>query len=161
MVLGKGLEKWTPQWMAPEHKPKSASDLPHAQWVACWWARTLSQLTTQAASGSEATSVECLLTEFLSCNKIAVEDTCKVAWHFEAELWSNTVEKYLRKDPTCRPKEALTRVDEHRLGRARIKVATAQATVVGGRPATSMQWQKHKGSSYESPAPSKNHRWKR
>ena len=80
------ITKWAPQWMSQKGKMKK-DDLSHAQWIACWWSRALAQMTAQAASQSETVTFQALLSSFLIANRIAVEETCRVGWHYDEDLW--------------------------------------------------------------------------
>ena len=119
------LVKFGPQWMEAKDKPKRLLDMTHAQWVAFWWSRTLTQLTSQASTDNVTVTFDVLITEFLNINRMAIEDTCKVAWTYEEELWGSLAEKCLRKDPKAKPAEHLTAVDENMRTRARARVAGA------------------------------------
>ena len=88
-------------------------------------------MTAQAASYRETFSFEQLLTEFLNCNRLAIEDSCKVSWTFEDDLWGDLAERCRRHDGTCNPGKSLTTVDEHARARARIGVATTQTGYKG------------------------------
>ena len=110
MLLGGNITKWAPQWVPDKGKPRNLSELTHAQWTACWWSRALSQLTLQAATGREVLPVEALLTEFLGANRIAVEDTGRAAFEYDADLWADTAERLRRRDPECTPTSTFSRM---------------------------------------------------
>jgi len=59
--------------------------------TAAWWSRALAQLTAQAASAKETVSVEALLAEFLNVNRIAVEDSSKIARSYDEQLWTDLI----------------------------------------------------------------------
>ena len=122
-VAGGAMQKWRPQWMGDKHKPRPG-DVTHAQWTALWWSRALAQLTVQAHAGREALSVQSLLSAFLDANRMAVEDTARVANEYDTSLWDDLAERTLRRDESCHPQAMLMSVDENRRARA-LKAASA------------------------------------
>ena len=109
--------------MKDKDKPKK-DDMTHAQWVACWWSRTLGQITAQAAAGQETVSFPALVSMFLNINKIAIEDTCRTAWAYEAETWEDAEERCKRRDSTLDLEKLLVEADENRRAKGRAKVSS-------------------------------------
>eukprot|EP00973_Karenia_brevis_P021694 2983820-Karenia_brevis.AAC.1 len=60
----------------------------------------MTQLTAQGSAGFEIVSVQTLPVQFLNANRIAAEDTCKVGWNYDMELWETASDWCKRKDPT-------------------------------------------------------------
>ena len=135
-VIDKEIYKCMPQWSSEKDKP-SKGDMTHAQWVAAWWSRALGQLTVQAAIGHESAPVEALLSQFLHCNRIAVQDTVRTAQCYDSALWSDLAEASKRKDKACDPTKSFSTVDENRLSRARhaaTELAAASRAIKGSGP---------------------------
>ena len=154
-VVPGALNKFTPQWMDERYRPQTASDVTHAQWTAMWWGRALAQLTCQAHTQKEAVTVETLLGAFLDVNRIAVEDTRRVASDYDATLWSELADRTRRRDTTCIPKVMLEKVDENRRARANSAARAAgnvrsQAWFKGGGKGKP-QHQQHYQQHYQQP----------
>ena len=81
------------------------------------------QMSAQAACGKETMIYQSLFDFFLSLNRLAVEDKCKVGWAYETDLWKDLSERCKRIDNTCRPDMEATRIDEHRRARVRNRVS--------------------------------------
>ena len=124
-VVHGSLHKFAPQWMPQKFRPRSISEMTHAQWTACWWARAFSQLSAQAATSSEAVSVDTLVSQFLDANRVALEDTGKVAMEYDAQVWESTAERCRRHDSSCNPSAIMSTVDEHVRARARSRLPGA------------------------------------
>ena len=117
-IIDKAAAKCSPHWMKEKDQPPK-HDMTHAHWVAAWSARTLSQLTVQAAVGQETVSFDQLLNQFLNYNRVAIEDTVKTAQCYDADLWLDLAEATKRKDKQCNPSQRLVEIDENMRTRAR------------------------------------------
>ena len=122
--------------MKEKDRPQKG-EMTHAHWVAAWWARTLNQLTVQAAAGEETVPFDKLLNQPLNCNRIAVEDTVRTAHAYDADLWCDLAEATKRKDKQCDPPQQLLVVDENRRTRARLSAADAS---LGNRKGAGKSW---------------------
>ena len=112
-IIAGSFIKHCPQWMSAKHRPTKFQDVTHAQWTANWWARALSQLTVQAATGKETVSVQTLVTQFLDANRLAIEDSGKTAFHYDNVLWEDMSEKCQRKDRDFSPSAVMVKVDQN------------------------------------------------
>ena len=76
--------------------------------------------------GKETVSVETLLTQFLDANQIAIEDSGKTAFHYDAALWDDMSEKCKRKERNFDASVSMSKVDEDKRKRS--------IAAVGGGP---------------------------
>ena len=69
LVPGETTE-FTPTWMKTP-LPSKVEELPtHAHWVAAYWSKALTQISTQGHTHHQTLSVEQLLTQFLNINRV-------------------------------------------------------------------------------------------
>lgn len=126
-IIDRDVSKCAPQWMRDKDRPAKGESI-HAHWVAAWWARAFDQMTIQAAVGQETVPFDKLLNHFLNCNRIAIEDSVRIAQVYEADLWAELAEATKRKDKQCNPSQRLMMVDENSRTRARrVAIESAQA----------------------------------
>ena len=89
---------YTPDWML--QPPKTMNEVTsHAQWVAMYWSRAMTQLAAQATTGKETFQIKDILEEFLNINQMCVENSGRMGWTYDQELWSS-LESRLRKGET-------------------------------------------------------------
>ena len=105
----------------------------HVIWTACWWARALSQLTLQASSNMEALSVQSLLCEFLEANRVALQESCRVGFEYDAMVWAEVAERIQRRDPKCSPQDLFMHASEDRRSKAKRVVLSSAAPKDEGR----------------------------
>ena len=90
---------YTPNWMK-ETLPANLVDCKtHAHWVAGYWSRALAQLAVQSHTTSQTLSMQQLLAHFLNVNQACLENSNKIGWFADKEMWDTAVEATRRKDP--------------------------------------------------------------
>ena len=98
-LLKEPVTDFVPTWMNDAQKPKDmASMQSHAHWVACYWARALSQLSAQGTAGEETVTPTDLLVHFLNMNQLAVERTTRTGWEFDKTQWANLSDRIRRQE---------------------------------------------------------------
>ena len=117
---------YCPQWIPKAPKHFAWDQMSHAQWVAAWWSRALSQLAAQGHAEAESLSVALLLTEFLNANKVAIESTSRTAWEYDSKVWSTTAERAARRDPDLDITEIFMVTNENDLLQIKNKITKGQ-----------------------------------
>ena len=97
-VLPGATTDFTPTWMKTPLPQRLEELQTHAHWVAASWSKALTQIATLGHTKNQTLSVEQLLTQFLNINRICIEQTQKVGWYTENEMWLNAVEATRRMD---------------------------------------------------------------
>ena len=104
------ITEFTPHWMKTSLPTRVEDITTHSYWVAAYWSRALSQIVTQGHTGKQTLSMEQLLTNFLNVNRTCIEQTSKVGWRTDNEMWTTAVEATRRKDPNFDLKAHFTKV---------------------------------------------------
>jgi hypothetical protein len=91
------LTEFVPMWM--RDVPKKDQMQTHAHWVSAFWARAMAQLAAQGTADKETVSVSDLLVLFLKLNRMAIENSGRVAWTYDSEHWGALVDRIKRRDP--------------------------------------------------------------
>ena len=103
-------------------------------------------MTAQAASQSETVTFQALLSSFLIANRIAVEETCRVGWHYDEDLWEELSEKCQRRDLACKPEQKLAELDENRRAKVKNRQSGHQARASGSSQQMQQHYQQHSKS---------------
>ena len=90
-----------------ESWPAEGQNMTHAQWVAGWWSRALTQLAAQHACEWETFSFQTLLTEFLNMNQVAMDSNVRTAWSYDQEKWTTIHDRVQRYERDLDPQKEL------------------------------------------------------
>ena len=68
-------------------------------WVAAWWSRALTQLSSQTVVEHETVSFQTLLTQFLHMNRLAAESSGRTCWAYDRQPWTSLQNRIQRQEP--------------------------------------------------------------
>ena len=123
---------YQPAWMEEPVKDMGALKT-HARWVALWWARTFAQVAAQGHSKRETVSLTDLITQFLRANQAAIENSNKVGWEADKDLWSNISDKVKRNVDVDVREEMLKAPSENKKERLWKKLNNAKSPSSGSQ----------------------------
>ena len=110
-LLKEPVTSFAPTWMEGTQKPKDVANMQsHAHWVACYWARALSQLSAQSTSGEETVTPTDLLVHFLDMNQLAIKRTTRTCWEFDRKYWANLSDRIRRQEQNLDVREEFLKV---------------------------------------------------
>ena len=124
------VAEYMPKWY--NEAPKQVKDLKtHAHWVAAYWSRALAQLAAQGHAGRGTVSMSDLLTQCLTANQVAVENSCRLGWEYDGEMWADLADRVRRREEVNVSEEFRREIQEHFLQRIKRQVLPEQPSQAG------------------------------
>ena len=134
VATGALADRWVPQWMSRDQRPKYDKDLGHpwgrgfAQFASCWWARALSQLAVQGKVKKETLSPTDFINQFLEICKMAQETNLSQAVTYDDLLWADMTDRLSKGDRRLDPSANMSYIVSKIEGEAEKKVKQARQT---------------------------------
>ena len=158
-VVPGSVTSFCPQWM--KQHPKQLDDVTtHAQWVAAYWGKALTQIACQGHAGQQTLSLPEMLTEFLNTNKAIAENSTRVGWWADDAKWAEATERLRRMDSSFNVHTHFETFTDNEVSKTAKTAEAAKPKGKGGgkgykmtQPSSSSSRQPPRHNNYNVPTP--------